>query len=784
MKHPRQAFTINISKPSPQGGLSWFGWIVCNLAFFVGLALWASVAHAQSSSPITPDQLMNAANNGGNDASIKIFTGALGSFFTNPLSTVGGSSTVLGSMFVIFNGAIFCISVLWGSYGVGRGILTSAHEGQVLGQRMSAVWMPIRMVTGLVGSVPIFGGYNGFQVLVVLSATMGIGMANMMWSGAISAASQFQGVVSPVVATNPKGASMREAAYGIFQTEVCRQAVDKQQQDADVVSLVDKQMQRHVYGSLVDFQFGSAYYPARCGGVAILPVGSGRSSSSAFGFRVASVDYEAVTEQVKAAYVSKFPAFQAKVSQLATTWINAREAALQSGEDVPPVPSEELEAASTAFATSMSGDMSNATSQTRSAITDSAMQTMRAEGWSSAGAWFATFAEANSALNDAVHAFAVQVLDPQEGTFDRNSQVADALKAVRQGIRKQADQSASSSTPQNDEGGSFAPIKKWIATKLGWETPTGNWSMGQAILMNSSFGLGVGAEDGAVNPVIMFKNMGDYLMVVGEACYGAVAAFKVSGVGKAVEAVGDSSLAKSIPGVSQVSNAASLVSGLLSVLMMVAGAFLLIGTVMSVYIPLVPYLTWMGALVQYFVVVVEGLVAAAIGALSHMEAEGDGMGQRTERFYIFLLNALARPALMLLGFFMASALVVLVGAFQFKMFASAIANSQGNSLTGVVSLVGLLIIFLISMWTLIQALFNMIHLLPDQVLGYMGAGHTSELGRDQEGKIHGMFVNFSRGAGAAMGGMLGAGKAPGKDKPKGGGASGGGKKGAPRDTPV
>ncbi|HET8909810.1 MAG TPA: DotA/TraY family protein, partial [Ktedonobacterales bacterium] len=253
----------------------------------------------------------------------------------------------------------------------------------------------------------------------------------------------------------------------------------------------------------------------------------------------------------------------------------------------------------------------------------------------------------NSALSDAVHAFSVQVLEPQEGTFDRSSKVVDALQAVRQGLNRQADQSAATSTPKPNDGG-FAPIKKWIATKLGWETPTGNWSMGQAILMNSTVGLGVGVDDGSVNPVIMFKNMGDYLMTISEACYGAVTAFKVSGAGKAIEAIGDSALVKAAPGGGVVSGVASAISGLISMLWVLAGAFMLIGIVMSIYIPLVPYLTWMGGLVQYFVVVMEGLVAAGIGALSHMEAEGDGMGQRTERFYIFLLNAVARPALMLL----------------------------------------------------------------------------------------------------------------------------------------
>jgi conjugal transfer/type IV secretion protein DotA/TraY len=722
------------------------GWLISSVVFFV-LALWTVLGHAQSSGPVTPDQLMNAANNGGNDASINILTGALGDFFTHPLSTMGGSSTVLGSLFVIFNGCIFCISVVWGSYGIGRGILSSAHEGQVLGQRMNAVWMPIRMVTGLVGSVPIFGGYNGFQVLVVLSATLGIGMANLMWTGAISAVSQFQAIVAPTAGTNTTGISAREAAYGMFQTEVCREAVAKQQADADDVSFYDKLIPISTGASLANFQFGSLWAPELCGGVALAKVSSPRSSSSMLGFRVASVDYDAIAARVQSAYTSSFQTLQQQVTQLASTWMSGRDAALTSGGTMPDVPTDALDSAAINFSTSMAAQATQAQNSGTSALTDSAMQTMRSEGWASAGAWYATFAEGNSAISDAVRSVSFEVHDPSAQSMDSLGMANEAIAALRKGISAKSGQSPGSSSDKDSSG--FAAVKAWIGAKIG--APTGNWSVGQWIVNGSIGGL---TDDGHVNPIIMFKNMGDYLMTFSETIYGAVAAFKVSGVGKAAEALGNSSLAKAIPGVSSVSDAASIISGLLSVLLMVAGAFLFIGTVMSVYIPLVPYLTWMGALIQYFVVVVEGLVAAGIGALSHMEAEGEGMGQRTERFYIFLLNATARPALMLLGFFMASALVVLIGSFQVKMFASAIANSQGNSMTGLVSIVALLIIFLMGFWFLIQGLFNMVHLMPDQVLGYMGAGHSSELGRDQEGKIHGLFLNFTRGTGAIAGGLL------------------------------
>ncbi len=130
------------------------------------------------------------------------------------------------------------------------------------------------------------------------------------------------------------------------------------------------------------------------------------------------------------------------------------------------------------------------------------------------------------------------------------------------------------------------------------------------------------------------------------------------------------------------------------------------------------------------------------------------MGQRTEPGYIFLLNMLARPGLMVLGFFAASAACIALGTLQAVMFLPALANSQGNSVTGLFSFVFLLGIFLVINWSLIQGLYNMIFLLPDNVIGMIGNAKGVELGREVEGKVYGMMVGIGRSTGNAAVGAL------------------------------
>lgn len=72
------------------------------------------------------------------------------------------------------------------------------HEGVILGQRMSTVWMPIRVAFGAASLMPAFGGWAFCQVLMILAATLGIAGANSLSSKAIDSAAGFQVLVNPM----------------------------------------------------------------------------------------------------------------------------------------------------------------------------------------------------------------------------------------------------------------------------------------------------------------------------------------------------------------------------------------------------------------------------------------------------------------------------------------------------------------------------------------------------------------------------------------------------------
>jgi conjugal transfer/type IV secretion protein DotA/TraY len=147
--------------------------------------------------------------------------------------------------------------------------------------------------------------------------------------------------------------------------------------------------------------------------------------------------------------------------------------------------------------------------------------------------------------------------------------------------------------------------------------------------------------------------------------------------------------------------------------------------------------------------VVEGILAATVWAFSHIDLDGDGMGRRTEKGYLHLINVLFRPALMVAGFVLASSAVVLLGTLFTAMFLPAMANAQGNSVTGLISILGFLGLYGVMMLTLIQTCFNWIYEVPDRVIGWAGQAANERFGRDMDGSVEGHAKQMMRWGGTA-----------------------------------
>jgi len=120
---------------------------------------------------------------------------------------------------------------------------------------------------------------------------------------------------------------------------------------------------------------------------------------------------------------------------------------------------------------------------------------------------------------------------------------------------------------------------------------------------------------------------------------------------------------------------------------------------------------------------------------------------------LFLLNVLFRPVLMVFGFLVGSMFTIGLGTLLLKMFPVAVSGAQGNSITGLASIIGFICIFFILCNLIIQGSFNLIHIIPDQVLGWVGNAANAHLGRDLESKVNNLFVAGSKNASGMAAGI-------------------------------
>lgn len=142
----------------------------------------------------------------------------------DPSIGLGGSITLLSTMFKSFNSVILVIAVLMLVYVTVLGVIGTAHEGEFMGKKMNNIWIPIRAVLGIALLVPTGAGYCGIQILMMWVIVQGVGAADMLWNTAVSyvdtVGSPYAQVSVPVTG---KGMTLN----GLFQGLVCDASLRK-----------------------------------------------------------------------------------------------------------------------------------------------------------------------------------------------------------------------------------------------------------------------------------------------------------------------------------------------------------------------------------------------------------------------------------------------------------------------------------------------------------------------------------------------------------------------------
>ncbi len=142
----------------------------------------------------------------------------------------GTGSQIMGTMFGVFNSAVLALGGIIIMYTLMVSTMNTAHEGQMLGQKWSSIWVPMRSTLGLALLIPKASGYCLMQIFVMWIVVQGVGAADKIWSAALGYLNrggviiQEQAsytLVPPSTGTNNPAQEIEQGATTILAGQVC-----------------------------------------------------------------------------------------------------------------------------------------------------------------------------------------------------------------------------------------------------------------------------------------------------------------------------------------------------------------------------------------------------------------------------------------------------------------------------------------------------------------------------------------------------------------------------------
>lgn len=665
-------------------------------AFCAGLALSSLPAVAS----VTYQDIVSAATSP-DDLSRQALVTIFGDVVTNPLST--SSPTLIGSMFGVFNSIIAILAVVWFMFTGIRHVVRSGHQGQVFAAGRDIVGT-MSIVAGFMMIVPTGNGWSLAQLIMLWGASiMGVGSANVMVQlAADNIASGYSMTVQPVQA------STRTAARGIFEMELCKYAVnaglnDFNQTAKSSTSLMTESGKTASGNYTVTVSNGSGI----CGTASLSVEGNGTTDQSTIGkfFNPFSKnEYSGVIAAQRAAMDNMISDMDNTASEFVTTFLEKRNTGNGTLPDIETRIQKAADEYERAVQKSLPADNDE---QSRKEALKSYLTTY---GWVALGAWYQTFATANQRLAElADRAPAVTSMSSMGEAGD-----TDLFGAVMNAYRTQLQNStytpplgtvtsASEQRTANAQDTASA-LTEMIGGKLVKYT--------NDIAINLS---GTGTTSNQVNPLIKMKNIGDYTLGTTEIIWTGYTTVRV------LATMGNNSV---------FGKAANLFSGLPKGLVALLDAaappiyfllFLLFcaGFSLSIYLPFIPFIFWMTGFGNWIASVLIGCTAGPLWGATHLGTSED-RGSRAAYGYIYLIDSMTRPPLMVFGFFFASVAIIAVGTILNSLFGAALVNVQANSLTGIFSLAGFLLIYARICTTAVAAIFALQAYLPDHVINFLG----------------------------------------------------------------
>lgn len=731
----------------------------------------AAAASGCSGGPFEPcDATQDIANGWMN----YIFFGKPMMNYLDQLGQVVPQSSVIQDALIaalgFYSDAILIIAALVLFYYLVSMVVETAHHGVVMGKRANQVWAPIRLVVAIGLLVPISGGLNSGQYIMVQIAKWGSNLATQTWSIFLQ-----ELVQSDSKYVMPNVPYARRVVADVVRMEACAEAYNRYRGEQDA-SAEDGNIPVPPSSSQTETG-GAKTYWYEPGHAKTDDHGLCGSYTMPAATTSAGTSYEQNLQQTVIPTVrqSAFDQMQQQAHQFALSYVRPMLPETVGGTLGSPLPANNGEfenlVASYQDALQTQFEQMAASGNEMGNDMQQIAQTSGAQGWVTAGAWFNTISRIQGALTEASQQLFPQTTAPNASnihSFESRTHSAEynALKTVgylddwlaaespngaaqvtAQRNQKLLASAASSIQRAGDPNLPDSMMEKlfefidWLATWNGvWKADANNSFASNDQKVNNGnqggltgnpahdFSLGVqfhGADPlaeiaglGHANINVAYKLFDDFVLMM-------MASSSASDAGKAIVSIfgaraGTSLLGLFIGGPMQLVGQAGMAIGQLLGMMTVV--FFTAGFMLAYFLPLIPFIRFIFGILSWFLSVLEAIVCMPLVALAHLNPEGDGLpGASAKTAYYFIFNIFLRPVLMVFGLILGLILFFVIASAMNMMYATAAVGTGGVS-HGHVALARVVysILYVVILYLCANNAFKMIEWLPDHCIKWMG----------------------------------------------------------------
>ena len=684
----------------------------------------------------------------------------------------GTGSEILGTMFGAFNATVLVMASVTLSYVLFISILNTAHEGEFLGKKWSSIWVPLRTVSGIGLLLPKATGYSFVQILVMWVVVQGVGAADQVWNVALDYMNRDGTIVEPLqsIHTDDKktdNSFLVGKAGSVLKSEVCmltvyNALVNQNQQSKSGVQVPDFLSSLAVTGKGPDGKNTGLPmdYTKDTGGFITFPGKLPGTFANLQGM-CGSLSWDYISKDNDKVYnparlsandsasiaarqftLDLQPLAQSIASKLAPTL----------SQDAQSVPLVTLNSDDPIFKINNLVDTSDdyfmivkpalralkdgAISRYKDFITDA-----KGYGWILAGSYYYKMASLNQQLRKTDAGALNQKISPMfnptyaAGPFKviNDDNVITNLKnnlpstngVIDTYIAAETDRTKDNNNP-TDSGNFSLPSNVANVNGIG--------SVVSAVL-NGIFPrvhdfetkLSNAINNQKLDPIFALVSVGNGLVSMVEQVWITILSV-VTGLGIVGIAAGFASgfwtVGGAVNGMLLISNLLIVMMPLLTIWM---GTSFLLGSVLSYYVPLIPFFLFIFGAITWFAVVLEAILAAPLVALGITHPEGHDLMGKAEQAIMLLSSVFLRPVLMVFGFIF-GIILSFVGLSLFnKGFGIAVQflTEYNGDIFAIVYQTAMMAIYTAAALAIVNRSFSMIYEVPNKVLRWIGGPQES-----------------------------------------------------------